>query len=558
MLHYQEVLSATEAAITQQSIPERLLALPSEVLYKERNALLKDGVRLQHMVQKEIIARAQGSCYAIDHGFSYEMDIDTWQNDVPITLYQDYAPYIDAELEGAFYQLYRAETALFIATTGSTGRTKLFMESAAGNAAKLLVMAIRGMYMGDLLPVTRDMEAKNLTISNYAQLGSSRKGQPILRASGQTARNLRRKTGTMNILSTQFWTIPDLLPTERDYMMGVFALAERRLSKVFCNNLYALGRVLDQVQAHAEAMIEDVRTGHFSIAVQSETAHHKADKLLQACPKRAEELRQLFEAKGALIRTPDDILDIWPNCQMVSCWLSGSVGRDAREVLRRLPSNVKCFDMGYGASEGKFNIPTKLACAAGVLAPFAAFYEFRPLGQDIKPLCMWEVEDGAYYELLMTNYSGLYRYNMLDIVRIDGFFGETPNVVFCGKSTEYVEINSTKLYGFQLSDVVYEVEQEHDICFDVVQFFAQDNALYYVLESERELDYAALKQTLDQRTFLAWGIKSEGICVMKSSYKKHAFDQRVRVDRGACGIKLPVVLKTMPHPEEIRNIVTAV
>ena len=34
---------------------------------------------------------------------------------------------------------------------------------------------------------------------------------------------------------------------------------------------------------------------------------------------------------------------------------------------------------------------------------------------------MWEVVDGVCYELLVTTYSGLYRYNLQDIVRIQGF-----------------------------------------------------------------------------------------------------------------------------------------
>lgn len=69
----------------------------------------------------------------------------------------------------------------------------------------------------------------------------------------------------------------------------------------------------------------------------------------------------------------NSIASIWPSLSMVSCWLSAAVGRDAREVLRRLPKGIECFDLGYGASEGKLNIPVKLADAAGVAASFSCF-----------------------------------------------------------------------------------------------------------------------------------------------------------------------------------------
>lgn len=117
---------------------------------------------------------------------------------------------------------------------------------------------------------------------------------------------------------------------------------------------------------------------------------------------------------------------------MASCWLSGSVGRDAYDVIQRMPKSMRFFDMGFGASEGKFNLPMKLGNPIGAAAIFSVFFEFIPLeGGD--PCCIWEVENGKYYEMLVTTYSGLYRYNMLDVVRFDGVVGNTPKFVFVAK-----------------------------------------------------------------------------------------------------------------------------
>lgn len=99
----------------------------------------------------------------------------------------------------------------------------------------------------------------------------------------------------------------------------------------------------------------------------------------------------------------------------------------------------------------------------------SVFYEFRPLREGADTLFLWEVEDGEAYELIITTYSGLYRYNMLDIVRIDGFTGNTPNIVFCGKSTEFVEVAGQKIYGYQFSDLLHDIEKRMNVNFDVVQ-----------------------------------------------------------------------------------------
>lgn len=555
MLHYQQVLEESEQGKSELSIPERLLRLSRDDLYWEKEALFEDCEILQKALLREICQRAKGSAYAKDYGMENINNLVSWREKVPISTYDNYLPYINAEMNGSPHQLYAAETELYVATTGSTGKIKLFMESAAGNAAKLLVMAVRGMYMGTLLPVTRDMEAKNLTISNYLQLGDSPNGKPIMRASGQTARNLRKKTGTMNIISTQFWEISDISPQDREYMVAVFALAEKRLSKVFCNNLYAFGRVLDQIEQNEQQMVEDIRMGAFSI-VQDPVLQRKLADVFHANEARAQELQALLDTQGHLINEPEDLLMLWPNCQMASGWLSGSVGRDAREVLQRMPATTKCFEMGYGASEGKLNIPTKLATASGAAAVFSVFYEFRPLQGNAEPLCLWEVEDGEAYELIITTYSGLYRYNMLDIVRIDGFTGQTPNLVFCGKSTEFVNLGDQKIYGYQFSDLVHSIEKKTKINFDIVQVFLEVGRLYYVVQSLDDVDYPAIKEMLDEQTRSLWQFESAGICVMKKAYKKHEFDKRLTKARGACGIKLPTVLKTAPNPDEIEKIIS--
>lgn len=555
MLLYQQVLEESEQGLSELTIPERLLRLSRDDLYWEKEALFDDCEILQKALLREICQRAEDSKYAKDHGFTRACDLDSWRVQVPVSTYTDYLPYIEAEMNGSAHQLYQADTKLYVATTGSTGKIKLFMESAAGNDAKLLVMAVRGMYMSVLLPVTRDMDAKNLTISNYLQLGDSPDGKPIMRASGQTARNLRKKTGTMNIIPTQFWEISDIPPQDREYMVAVFALAEKRLSKVFCNNLYAFGRVLDLIEQNEQQMIEDIRRGSFSV-VQDPVLQRKLQDVFQANEARADVLQALLDAQGHLINSPEDLLKLWPNCQMASGWLSGSVGRDAREVLRSMPVSTKCFEMGYGASEGKLNIPTKLATASGVAASMSVFYEFRPLREGADTLFLWEVEDGEAYELIITTYSGLYRYNMLDIVRIDGFIGNTPNIVFCGKSTEFVEVAGQKIYGYQFSDLLHDIEKRMSVNFDVVQVFEENGKLFPVLESLEDVDYSVVKQRIDAYMSSHWCITSEAIYVMKKSYKKHEFDKRLTKDRGVCGIKLPTVLKEKPALDDIEEIVS--
>lgn len=552
MLQYEEAMAKAlgqQDAEGARTIPEEMFSIHPRQLYAEMPDLLMDCERVQRQVLKEILLCAQGSVYAREHNFERFTSLDEWRAHAAVTTYEDYRPYIERELAGEPRQLYAGETAVFIATTGSTGRIKYFLESRAGNTAKQLVMSVRGMYMSELLPVTLDMDAKNLTISNYVPVDNSADGKLVVRASGQTARNMRKKTGTMNLLPVEFWESPGIATRDRDYMMAVYALAEVRFSKVFCNNLIHFGRILDRIIAEGQQMIADIRRGDFSVELLPEV-REKLRQLFPANAQRADELQELYDRRGCLITGPEDITAIWPALSMVSCWLSASVGRDAREVLRRLPAGIKCFEMGYGASECKLNIPKELASASGIAAPFSCFFEFRPLDGGA-PLCMWEVTDGVCYELLVTTYSGLYRYNLQDIVRIQGFTGKTPNIVFCGKSSEFIQIGEKKVYGHQFADLIRQIEKEHSYNFDLLQIYKNAEGFFYVLESKNAVDYVALRQELNERTERLWGISSQGIYVMKQSYKDYQFTARTKEDRGACGIKLPLVVSEEPLDSEI-------
>lgn len=536
------------------TMPERLSAVHPLMVYDNLSYIYEDCEAVQRKVLSEILERAQGTVYAADHQLNGVSTLEQWRAVAKASLYAVYQPYVEREMDGQKGQLYNAETALYVVTTGSTGNMKYFLESKAGNVAKDFMMTVRGLYLRHTLPIIANMEAKNLTITNYAPVDNGHDKQTLtVRASGQTARNIRKRTGTMNILSVEFWESAEISARDRDYMIAVYALAEAKFSKVCCNNLIHFGRILDRIIVEGQQMIMDIRIGEFSVPLLPEVR-----EVLRAefppNPERANALQQLYDKQQCLITCPDDVEAIWPELQAAMGWLAASVGRDVREVLRRLPKKVKCHDMGYGASEGKLTIPMKLGSAAGACAPFNCFYEFLPIEQnpeqdgqdDAQPLCMWEVEKGKYYEMMITTYSGLYRYNMLDVVKVVDFVGNTPVILFCGKSSEQLVLDKTVIYGYQIANVMQLVEKELEIEFDFVQAFAQDGGYSVLLETKAMMDLWEIKQVVDAIAKAQLGLAPRQIYFMAHDYKDRLFTERTRIDRGACGIKLPVIVSSAP------------
>ena len=555
MLNYDEsiyhAIFEPDSTSPASTMPERLSAVHPLTVYDNLSYMYEDCEAVQRKVLAEILERAQGTAYAADHSLNGVHTLEEWRSVAKASLYQDYQPYVEREMDGEKGQLYNAETAMYVATTGSTGNMKYFLESTAGNVAKDFMMTVRGLYLRHTLPIIANMQAKNLTITNYALLDNGHdKNTLTVRASGQTARNIRKRTGTMNILSVEFWETTGITARDRDYLIAVYALNEAMFSKVCCNNLIHFGRILDRIAAEGQQMIEDIRTGEFSVPMPDDVRETLRGEF-SPNPARADALQEIYNRHNCLITCPDDIEAIWPELQAAMGWLAASVGRDAREVLRRLPKKVKGHDMGYGASEGKLTIPMKLGSATGACAPFNCFYEFLPVEQsgekDAQPLCMWEVEKGKYYELMITTYSGLYRYNMLDVVKVVDFVGKTPVVLFCGKSTDSIMLDTGVIYGYQIADTAQAVERQLGIEFDLVQAFGTPLGYSLILETKADAPYHAIRTAIDDIAKVQLGCVPQAIYMMDHTYKDSLFTARTRVDRGACGIKLPVLAEAAPE-----------
>lgn len=106
------------------------------------------------------------------------------------------------------------------------------------------------------------------------------------------------------------------------------------------------------------------------------------------------------------------------------------------ETLRKhIGPNVPIHNMGYAAAEGFFAAPTELDRDDYVLLPWCIFFEFLPMkeGEDevdesAKPLLIDELEVGKEYEMIVSNFSGLYRYNVEDVVRVTRMYNNTPEI----------------------------------------------------------------------------------------------------------------------------------
>jgi hypothetical protein len=401
------------------------------------------------------------------------------------------------------------------------------------------------------------MKGRFLPLSNSAVLGTTACGIPCGAASGITLMNTPESLRRQMAYPADVLNIQD--QDSLDYTMIRFAL-ENDLNIIVGNNAGRLEKLFALVNTHRDNLIADIERGTISESIQLDPKMRQSfEALLSPNPDRAKELKEMIDRSGSL--QPQDY---WPGLTLISCWLSGSVGRYLETVRSYFNENTLFMDCGYGASEGKFNVPLRPSDPTGPLTLHGYFFEFAPL--DGGPtLLAHELKDQTSYELIITSYSGLYRYDMHDIVRVQGFTGNTPNIYFETKSGEIGNICGEKVSGTVIQEtfdalpselkssirhycvVPDEDTRSYHFC---VEFFdgKQELASKILPIIERELSNHCLPYKIFRSQEM---IKTPRLIVMKPGWQSSLYASRQKPGRSINQIKLPVVTRTLPESDWI-------
>lgn len=511
--------------------------------------LFEEGQAIQEAVLKDIIALSKGSKYAVDHGFLAIDSIQDFRAVVPISEYGDYYPYIQDNLKVDRCQITCQETDHYLLSTGRKHQGKYYIETRLGSLARQLSINIWNMNLMKLEPEMTQPDVKMLAVTNCSPLENAPNGKAVRRTSGQAAKELWENTPDLYVFPYEFLEA-EMTNDARDYLTALYVLKEREFNMLFCNNLAYFGVLLDRIDQHAERMIQDIREGVMSVPLK-ERDRAILEAGFIADEARADELQSILTKEGALIPSA-----VWPNFVFTGAWLAGSVGDYSKDVIRRLPADMRYVSESYGCSEAMINLPLSYNAKYGPLAVYSCYFEFLPL-QGGELLTMAEVKDGEYYELVISTYSGLYRYNLHDIVRIHGFTGTTANIEFCCRSSESLRLADRVVYGYELSDFITDIEKMLQINIDFYQ--AKESAGKLTLIFQTEEKQKDLQQVSQMIEVLATSKKIilDAIYWVDKAYRMMLYQDLMNNGRTIQCIKLPMIAKWLPDTQYIEYIYVA-
>ncbi len=396
----------------------------------------KDPLKAQNNVLKKIIRRNKNCELGRKLNLKDIHSIKEFQDKVPLSSYADYEPYVDRMINnGEDRLMFSGKNIRYASSSGSVGKPKILPKG----VNDLWKMQCIG-FSASVATAYHWMKEK-MGVTMYNQVG------PLaLNLSGHKLNDGKQCNGAGQIplrylkcilpffctspLELLFPSLEDKLDTS--YLHLRFCLENKKVSYLGSIVVTLLTQMFDYLEVNWEMMCDDIEKGIINPNIDiTPELRKKFEKKFKPNPKRAAELRAEFE-KGF-----DDPIAprIWPRLQ----WAYGMMGSNllvyVDKLRKHIGPNVPIHNMGYAAAEGFFAAPTDLNVNDYVLLPWCLFLEFLPIGEDDdhadysqRPLLMNELEVGKNYEMIVTNFSGLYRYKIEDVVKVTRMYNNTPEV----------------------------------------------------------------------------------------------------------------------------------
>ena len=217
------------------------------------------------------------------------------------------------------------------------------------------------------------------------------------------------------------------------------------------STLVQIAKLADQEK---QELIRDIADGTLSSKMTVDEASRIAlnRRIRRPNRARARELDRIVAESGHLYPR-----DFWPRLNLAAVWTGGSASAYL-DTMRRFYGDVAIRDHGLSASEGRMTIPFADGSSLGLLDIESHFFEFIPEAEYDSPqrtvLQAHELEDGGSYYILLTTVSGLYRYDIRDVVKCRGFQGTTPLLEFLHKGASISNITGEKLTESQAVSAV--------------------------------------------------------------------------------------------------------
>ncbi|MBU5228398.1 GH3 auxin-responsive promoter family protein [Clostridium senegalense] len=457
---------------------------------------------------KCIIRRSSKSDFGKKHDFISIKNLKEYKEKVPISTYDDYEKYIMKMCRGEKNILVCDNIKYFALTSGTTGKQKLIPTTRKG-------IKVGAKYMGILTEriLYENLKeqwnyGKGIMLTDIVNTRYTISGIPISSATSGGMKSIKS-------IIPFIWTSPIEVMSMNDkesalYLHILFALRDENLSYIsgiFISSILDFFRTMEKQWKN---LVYDISHGTLNENLKIEPEFRKV--LLEKnypLKKRASEIEGEFKRgfKGIAKR-------LWKSIVYIATVTGGSFSVYDDKV-NYYSGNLIIYSNAYAASEAVIGMNPNVGKISYVVLSDTAFYEFIPIEcseNNIITKTINELEIGKVYEIVVTNFSGLYRYRIGDVVKVIGYYNNSPEIKFLYRKNQLLNMVSEKTTEAHVTEALRRTSQKLKL--DIVDYSTmEDNnvtpgryVFYMEIRDSKESNIIA--ETLDKelcKTNFAYG-----------------------------------------------------
>ena len=421
----------------------------------------KQPLAVQERYLKRLLRRQQKTELGRHYHLNEIKTLDQFRDRVPILPYSAYEPYTQRIAQGEKNVLNPDRVIYLNITSGSTGKHKM-------------------------IPVTRHFQNSlgkaNLASIGFVEEALRQRGKRLEKflvtnpalIKGYTEGGIKYGPAGPGVLHTRRWLYKWLFahpftPLEvadsftRHYLCLLFSLRNERLGGIIANFPMLILRICQYLEQYAESFLNDLEKGTLPswLTLDAET-RFTLERSFSPCPQRAKQLREILISQGRL--TPPLA---WNNLAYIATARGGTSDFYFQHFSNYDLDEIPVFGAAYSTAEGTFGVYPDVNVDASVLALNTGFFEFIPESEWDKEqpqtLLATEVKPRERYRILMTNYSGFYRYDIGDVVEISDFFEQTPTLIFRHRRGGILSSTTEKTTEAHVTSVLRSLQGEFSL-----------------------------------------------------------------------------------------------
>ncbi|XP_009788712.1 jasmonoyl--L-amino acid synthetase JAR4 isoform X1 [Nicotiana sylvestris] len=424
---------------------------PQEVI-EEFEVLTRDAGKIQEETLQKILEENGGTEYLQQWGLNGKTDSLSFKNCVPIVTHKDLEPYIHRIADGDLSPILTGKPITTISLSSGTtqGKPKFVPFNEELMESTMQIFKTSFAFRNREFPV---VNGKALQFIYGSKQFKTKGGLAAGTATTNVYRNAQFKK-TMKAMQTPCCS-PDEVIFGPDFQQSlychllcglIFRDEVQVVSSTFAHSIVHAFRNFEQVW---QELVTNIRDGVLSSRVTVPSMRAAMSKLLKPDPELAD---TIFNKCSRLSNWYGLIPALFPNTRYIYGIMTGSMEPYLKK-LRHYAGELPLLSADYGSSEGWIGanvnpeLPPELVTYA--VLPNIGYFEFIPLmenldGLEPTPVGLTEVKLGEEYEIVVTNFAGLYRYRLGDVVRIKGFHNGTPELQFICRRNLLLSINIDK------------------------------------------------------------------------------------------------------------------